>query len=244
MTMTRYTTRERKTTDQRWRLLLAIVIALFLLAGCNSAPKRDPEFAAVPPAAIPPAPEGNGSIYQAGFERSWFENVRARRIGDILMINLVEETEATQANEGSVSKSNTTSISAPTLFGGAVTFKNPFSGNNSDLSQSLSSSTEFDGDGENTQENEFSGSVTVMVTEVLSNGYLKVRGEKRISMTGGNEYIRVSGVVRPEDIDLNNSVDSTRVGDATLVYVGDGQVTDASKMGWLARFFISAVWPF
>jgi flagellar L-ring protein precursor FlgH len=63
-------------------------------------------------------------------------------------------------------------------------------------------------------------------------------------MTGGNEYIRVSGIVRPEDIDTDNTVLSTRIADATLVYVGDGQVADASKMGWLARFFISAVWPF
>ena len=198
----------------------------------------------MPPAAIPPVPRGNGAIYQAGFERAWFENIRARRVGDILLINLVEDTEAVQANEGSVSKDNTTSISAPTLFGGAVTFGNPFSNNTSDLSQSLSSSTAFDGDGENTQENQFNGSVSVSVVEVLTNGYLRVRGEKRIGMTGGNEYIRVSGIVRPEDIDINNTVDSTRVADATLVYVGDGQVADASKMGWLARFFISAVMPF
>jgi len=235
-----------RSLDRRGHLkLVAMAVALILLAGCNSMPpKRDPEFAAVPPASIPPAPQGNGAIYQAGFERSWFENVRARRIGDILLINLVEDTEASQANEGSVSKDNTTGISAPTFFGGGITFGNPFSNNTSDLSQSLSSSTDFSGDGENTQENEFSGSVTVMVTDVLANGYLRVRGEKRISMTGGNEYIRVSGIVRPEDIDLNNSVDSTRVADATLVYVGDGQVSNASKMGWLARFFISAVWPF
>ncbi len=232
------------TTTRSWRLWLALLIALFLLAGCNSAPKRDPEFAAVPPAQIPAAPTGNGSIYQAGFERSWFENVRARRIGDILLVNLVEETEATQTNEGSVNKNNTTSITSPTLFGGAVSFANPFSNNTSNLGQSLSSSTAFDGDGENTQENQFNGSVSVSVVEVLTNGYLRVRGEKRIGMTGGNEYIRVSGIVRPEDIDINNTIESTRVADATLVYVGDGQVSDASKMGWLARFFISAVMPF
>jgi flagellar L-ring protein precursor FlgH len=83
-----------------------------------------------------------------------------------------------------------------------------------------------------------------MVTEVLANGYLRVRGEKRISMTGGNEYIRVSGIVRPEDIDTNNTVESTRVADATLVYVGDGQVSKATQMGWLAKFFISAIMPF
>ncbi len=221
-----------------------LVLVLIMLSGCDSAPKRDPEFAATPPPAIPQAPRGNGSIYQAGFERSWFENVRARRVGDVLLVNLVEETEASHSNEGSVSRDNTTSVTAPTLFGRDFTFKVPGQDGMYNLSQSLQSSTAFDGDGDNTQENEFTGSVSVTVTEVMSNGYLRIRGEKRIGMTGGNEYIRVAGIVRPEDIDDRNTVDSTRVADATLVYVGDGQVTDASKMGWLARFFISAVWPF
>jgi len=84
----------------------------------------------------------------------------------------------------------------------------------------------------------------VVVTEVLPNGYMRVRGEKRIGLTGGNEYIRVSGIVRPEDIDLRNTIDSTRVADATLVYMGDGQTTMASTMGWLSKFFISALMPF
>ena len=221
-----------------------LVLVLIMLSGCDSSPKRDPEFAATPPPAIPPVPRGNGSIYQAGFERSWFENVRARRIGDILLINLVEDTEATHSNEGSVNRDSDTSVTAPTLFGRGVRFSLPGQDGLYNLSQSLSSSTAFDGDGDNSQENEFKGSISVTVTDVLSNGYLRVRGEKRIGMTGGNEYIRVSGIVRPEDIDDRNTVDSTRVADATLVYVGDGQVTDASKMGWLARFFISAVWPF
>lgn len=227
------------------RLVMLLAIAGLLLAGCNTTPpKRDPEYAAAPPVAIPPVPRGNGSIYQAGYERSWFENVRARRVGDILLVNLVEDTEASHTNEGSVDKSNSTSITSPTFFGQGVSFNNPFSSNPYNLGQSLESNTAFEGDAENTQNNEFSGSLSVTVTEVLSNGYLRVRGEKRIGMTGGNEYIRVSGIVRPEDIDVRNTVDSTRIADATLVYVGDGQVTDASKMGWLARFFISAVFPF
>ena len=227
------------------RLVMVLAIAGLLLAGCNTTPpKRDPEFAAAPPVAIPPVPRGNGSIYQAGYERSWFENVRARRVGDILLVDLVENTEASQTNDGSVDKSTSTSIVSPTLFGRGVSFSLPFTDGQYNLGQSLQSDTAFAGDAQNTQNNEFSGSISVTVTEVLANGYLRVQGEKRIGMTGGNEYIRVAGIVRPEDIDEQNTVQSTRIADATLVYVGDGQVSDASKMGWLARFFISAVWPF
>ncbi|MCP5304041.1 MAG: flagellar basal body L-ring protein FlgH [Chromatiaceae bacterium] len=223
---------------------LAALSCLALLAGCNSVPKRDAEFAAVPPAQIPPVPQGNGAIFQAGFERSWFENVRARHIGDIVLVNLVEDTEAKHTNSGTVSKENDTSITNPTLFGKLLSFDIPGRSGSYNLDQSLASSTDFSGDADNTQNNEFSGSISVMVTEVLPNGYLRVRGEKRIGMTGGNEYIRVSGIIRPEDIDTRNTVDSTRVADATLIYIGDGQVASASKMGWLAKFFISAIMPF
>ena len=224
--------------------VLALCVALLSLVACTTTPDHDPQFAAVPPAAIPPVPQGNGSIYQTGFERAWFENLSARRVGDILVINLVEDTEAIQTNSGKVDKSTSTSILSPTLFGRGLSFGLPGLKGSYNLNQSLASDHSFEGDGENTQNNEFSGSVSVMVTEVLPNGYLRVRGEKRIGMTGGNEYIRVSGIIRPEDIDTRNTVDSTRVADATLIYVGDGQVSAASKMGWLAKFFISALMPF
>jgi len=219
------------------KLLILLAIAAVLLTGCNTAPVADPAFAAVPPAAIPQAPQGNGSIYQAGFERSWFENVRARRVGDILLVRLVEDTEAVHSNKGKLKKRSDTDIANPTLFGMPV-------GGVYNLSQMLSSESDFKGEADNTQNNELTGSLTVMVTELLGNGYMRVRGEKRIGMTGGNEYIRVSGIVRPEDIDVDNTVDSTRVGDASLIYVGDGQTTMATTMGWLAKFFISAMMPF
>ncbi len=220
---------------RRLTLLVLLAVIATALTGCNSKPKRDPDFAAVEPVDIPPAPQGNGSIYQAGFERSWFENVRARRVGDILVVNLVEDTEAKHANKGGVSRSNNTSITNPTVFGKQLGF---------DLGSSLESNTSFEGDADNTQEHQFSGSLSVMVTEVLTNGYMRVRGEKRVGMTGGNEYVRVSGIVRPEDINVDNSIDSTKIADATLVYMGDGTTTMATTMGWLAKFFISGLMPF
>ena len=238
------TTHDGRTARKGLIGLLLPVCVLVLLSGCQSDPKRDPEFAAVAPAEIPPIPQGNGSIYQAGFERAWFENVRARRVGDILVVNLVEETEALHENSGGVDRSNSTSVTDPTLFGKSLKFSVPGLGSGYNLSQSLESNTSFSGDADNEQRNELTGSVTVMVTDVLSNGYLRVRGEKRIGMTGGNEYVRLSGIIRPEDIDTFNTVDSTRVADATLIYVGDGQVSKATQMGWLAKFFISAIMPF
>jgi flagellar L-ring protein precursor FlgH len=222
------------------RRSIALGLSLALLVGCNSTPKRDPEFAPVAPVVPPAQPSATtGSIFQAGHERAWFEDLRARRVGDILVVRLVEQTDASISNSTDVSQDNATIIDDPTLFGKSV---NWLKGGN--LGFNLSSSSDFEGEGNNDQSNALSGSLTVTVVEVMANGYLRVRGEKRIGTNGGNEYVKISGIVRPEDIDTTNTVDSTRIADATLLYVGDGQIADANKMGWLARFFISAVMPF
>jgi len=226
---------------------MAVVTAL--VAGCNTPPKRDPDYAAVRPIAAPPAPEGTGSIYQTGYSTFWFENIRARRVGDMLTIKLIEQTDATKKAATAVDKTNATSIANPTILGSTPQFDTPkvlplASTTNNTLETSLASTHAFDGEGDSSQSNKLTGDITVTVTEVLSNGYLMVRGEKRIGINQGNEYIKLSGIVRPSDIDATNTVESPRLADPTIVYVGDGAVADASVMGWLSKFFISAIMPF
>jgi len=219
--------------------LVAIGLAL-LLGGClQSAPSRDPEYAPAQPIEPPPVPVGDGAIYHAGYAKSWVESARARNVGDLLTVRLVERTDAMKRSKSTVSKSNEQEIKLPVWAGqtypkGAL--GQPLVG--------LESSTEFDGEGDASQGNKLIGEVTVTVVQVLSNGNLAVRGEKRIGINRGNEYVRIAGIVRPEDIDPLNVVLSTRIADATLQYVGEGQVADASVMGWLSRFFISPLWPF
>jgi flagellar L-ring protein precursor FlgH len=228
---------------------LTVVLSAVLIAGCNSAPKRDPAYAPVRPVVPPPAPQGNGAIYQEGYANAWFENVRARRVGDILTVKLVEKTDATKTAATSIAKDNSNSITNPTILGTTPKFDLPSvlplaSTSNLNLGADLESSHSFDGTGDSAQSNELTGDVTVTVFEVLPNGYLRVRGEKRIGINQGNEYIKVSGTVRPADIDSTNTVLSTRLADPTLEYIGDGPVASANVMGWLAKFFISALMPF
>ncbi len=225
---------------------IVVAVLALLIVGCQSTPTRDPAFAAVTPPMPPAAPQGNGAIYQAGFEQSWFENNTARRVGDMLTVRLVEQTDGSATNASSVSKSTSTSISNPTLLGMNPTFAlQGVNGNGSaNLSATLDSSHSFSGNGDQAQSNALTGSISVMVTEVLPNGYLRVQGEKRIGMNAGNEYVRLSGIVRPADIDSGNGINSTQIADATLIYKGDGQVASASVMGWLAKFFISSLMPF
>lgn len=218
---------------------LIVLLPLILLTACETVPKHDPAFAPVRPAELQPPQQNNGSLYQAGYDIRLFEDYVARRVGDILTVQLVEKTDAKKEADNEVKKDNTTSISIPTILG-----KQNREILGYQLDSSLTSTNDFSGEGETNQSNSLTGNITVTVTEVLPNGNLKIRGEKRVTLNEGNEYVRLSGIVRPIDIDVDNTVPSTKVADATIMYTGEGAMADASKMGWLARFFVSAFFPF
>jgi flagellar L-ring protein FlgH len=227
-----------------------LLSSVLLLAGCTTSPRRDPEFAVtLPPASSHPQPAYNGSIYQTGYTMFLFEDVRARRVGDILTVRLVENTVASKSQGASIDKSTSSSISEPTLLGTQVQYDLPnfvplADQKNRGLASNIESNHSFEGSSDAAQRNSLSGDITVTVAEVLPNGQLFVRGEKRLNLTEGNEYVKIAGIVRPADIARDNSVESTRLADATVVYSGDGQNSSATKIGWLARFFTSALLPF
>jgi flagellar L-ring protein precursor FlgH len=225
------------------RIVVWVLMAsLALLSGCNSVPRRDPNYAPVRPVVPPPNPVGDGAIYHGGYSLHWVEDLTAKRVGDILTVSLSESTNATKSAKTDSKKSNSNTVNNPTLLGLNPKFN--YLGSNASLAIGTSSAHDFSGEGSAEQNNRLTGDITVTVTEVLPNGYLTIRGEKRIGINQGNEYIKLSGIVRPYDITADNVVESTKIADPTIVYVGDGQVADASVMGWLSRFFNSAVMPF
>lgn len=230
---------------------IVYILVLFLLTAtaCQSQLKRDPEFAAVRPPLPPAQPEANGSIYHSGFDMRFFEDVKARRVGDILVVQLVENTDSTKSNETTVNKSTSTTIDNPTIFGTSPEFSLPgffplANTKDVNLDTSLSSNHSFSGDSSSDQSNQLNGTIAVSVVEVLPNGNMIVRGEKRMTLNQGNEYIRISGIVRPTDVLANNTVLSTQIADATITYTGEGSGNDSNVLGWLAKFFISAILPF
>lgn len=230
--------------------LLILMLSGMLLGGCvSNGPIRDVNYAPIRPVMPPPAPQGNGSIYQAGYEIAWFEDMRAQRVGDLLTVELVENTSANKSANSAVTKDHSSSISSPTILGSTPTFNAsgllPLANNRDNtLEFELGSSNDFSGEGSASQSNALSGNITVTVIEVLPNRNLYVRGEKRIGINQGTEYIRLSGIVRPQDITPENTVESTRLADPTISYVGEGMIADANTMGWLARFFTSVLFPF
>ena len=227
-----------------------IIMTAFGLVGCSSKKVKidTADFETVRPNFVTPPPKQNGSIFQAGYEMSLYEDIRARRIGDIITIVLTENTNASKSASTSTSKDTAVELESPTLFGREFRFNlpRPFSSpkKNATLGTSISGANSFDGAGDSAQSNSLTGNITVTVSEVLPNGNLLVKGQKRLTINQGDEYVQFAGIVRPLDITPDNTVLSTKVADARIAYVGDGMVADANAQGWLGRFFNSRWWPF
>lgn len=231
------------------RAVVVALAALALLTGCQGEPVRDPDFAVVRPSPPTPMAATPGAIWQAGYAMPLFQDLRARNVGDILTIRLIEETQASKSADTTYDKSTETAIDNPTVLGQQVIFDLPqvlplLNTKNSNLQSRLASSSSFDGEGESNISNSLTGEISVTVAEVLPNGNLVVQGEKLLTLNQGSEHIRVSGVVRAEDVGTDNMVDSTKVANARIVYAGQGPMDSSNAIGWLAKFFLSALMPF
>lgn len=233
---------------------VGFVLALLLLSlftmGCSTTASKLAEegFETVRPPFVSPPPPQQGAIFQAGYGISLYEDIRARRVGDILTIVLSERTNASKQATTSTAKATTVDMDNPVLFGNPLSFDLPRPFNpskpNATLETRVNSDNQFDGQGDSAQSNSLTGNITVTVAEVLPNGNLIVQGQKRMTINQGDEFVRFSGIVRPTDINPDNSVPSTKVANARIAYVGDGALADANEQGWLARFFNSKWWPF
>lgn len=225
----------------RMNRLLAIVC--MLLAGCmGTVPPtqvHQPMTARPVPVAQPQPHTSNGSIYLAAHPgqpyhgyRPLFEDRRARNVGDVLVIQINEKTAASKKSDSSADRNQTSSFSVSSILG--LPGKS-FQGSNLDAN----SANKFDGKGQATNNNDFTGTITVTVIEVMPNGNLLVSGEKQIGINQGSEFIRFSGVVNPATVVNGNAVSSAQVADARIEYRASGYIDEAQVMGWLARFFLT-----
>jgi flagellar L-ring protein precursor FlgH len=216
--------------------MVAGLLAALLQSGCVGGTRPDPDFAVTrPPPPLPVA--ADGAIYREGFGLRLFEDARARQVGDLLTIRLVENTNASKSASTQATKESSVDFSNPTLFGTPADLG---LGGIRNLEFSADNAQEFKGSGSSAQSNRLQGSITVTVSEVLANGNLVVRGEKIIALNQGDEYVRLSGIVRQQDIRPDNTVLSTQVADARIHYGGRGTVAAASIIGLLSRFFLLA----
>ncbi len=224
------------------RSLTNICLAtLVFLGGCVQVQPSRPEPLYSPtypdiPAAVP---SSNGSLLPTSGSMALFGDRKALRVGDLLTIRLEESTSSSKSAETAIRKESATELVNPRLFGNLIKGSGV-----SDLFNSVESENDFTGNAESDQSNSLDGTITAVIARVLPNGLMQVQGEKWLQLNRGEEFVRVSGLVRPEDVDGDNTVSSSRLADARIAYSGTGELADSNKAGWLTRFFFNPLFPF
>ncbi|MDY6980296.1 MAG: flagellar basal body L-ring protein FlgH [Pseudomonadota bacterium] len=224
------------------KMILMFAGCLLLANGCTFVPKKTAEeksYEPAEPVVVNVPRKDNGAIYQPGMRVSLFENPTASRVGDILTILLQEETSASASSSTNSAKDQQVDMPGPELAGDQVTQNGkPILQNN------LGANRQFNGQGDSAMNSSFEGKLSVTVHKVLANGNLVVRGQKVLLLNQSDEYIRFMGIVRPQDVNPDNTISSHRVADVRVAYSGEGFIASANSMGPLARFFQGPTWPY
>ena len=186
---------------------------------------------------MPSAPKSQkkdkyGSIYSNSQQGLFATDRRASKVGDLLTVALSENFSASKSQSAKSAKNGTTSFDFPRI----TTADADYTLFDSKLAKS------FDGSGSADQNNSLRGEISVTVTKVFSNGNMEILGQKKLTLNNGDEYIRLVGIIRPEDVTNRNIVPSSRIANAKISYTGAGDVADTSKKGWFSKL-VDAVTP-
>ncbi|MBF0369499.1 MAG: flagellar basal body L-ring protein FlgH [Magnetococcales bacterium] len=221
------------TTD---RLVIVLLMVSVTLTGCGMT--RASQRPIAPMAVVQPeAPERlspkKGSIWQTTDRNTLFVDNKARNIGDLITVYVSEESEAGKEASTALSREDDSSFS----FSGLFDLTSVFKSDKTLASGGTSSKHEFDGSGKTERESAFTATISCQVTEMLSNGNLRIEGRRDITINNENQFILLSGIIRPEDIATDNSIQSAQIADARIEYSGDGDIDDQQNPGWVNSFF-------
>lgn len=221
---------------------VSLFVMVFSVSACVVSPPampNDPYYAPVMAPSNVPLVNTNGSLFRENTGLTLFSDRKAQRVGDIITVILSERTSSSKSSNIEITKDNEINSS---LSNGLLGLGPTYKGNPMDTD--IESEREFAGEADADQSNQLQGNISVTVVDVFPNGTLAVRGEKWITLNRGDEYIRISGLVRPDDVSPENTVLSTRIANARITYSGEGDIANSQRMGWLSNFFNSPIWPF
>ncbi len=230
------------------QLIIFVSIGL-LISGCahNSEPRLMPtaDYAPVMPIPEPKNKQVTGGIYSSG--RGLFGNLRAyepskKKVGDLITVLLDESTQASRQSGLKTTRESENDVMNAKMMGHAAKALGVGAGIAPDVDFD-GGAIASDGSGVANQKARITGSISAMVVEVFANGNLMIVGEKQLALTEGSEFIRVKGIIRPADIQPDNTVLSQRIANAQISYRGTGELTDASRTAWGTNLLYK-FWPF
>ncbi len=222
--------------------LLGLAVLPLLLQGCTSAPAVSSKIV-VPP--LPP-PKTIGSLWQEENGRAYlYEDLRAMRMGDVLTIKIVEKHKGSKSADTAAQRESTIENS---LAGSGMGYLGIPGLRISDEARrgfgiDASSKNKFGGKGATSREGTLTGTISVIVTEVLPNGDLRIEGRRDVTVNSEKQLMTIAGIVRRVDVDTKNTVLSSAIADAKIEYSGLGVLDDVQRPGWLVRI-LDWVYPF
>jgi flagellar L-ring protein precursor FlgH len=236
-------------TFWRYTFLWTAIVCLTGCAGVYTDVSQVPEIKEVQQPAFPvfePVQVAEGSLWSDSQGLSLYQDRRARRIGDVVVVRIEENPEASLSADTSTSKSS--SLSAKLKFLGVM---KELAENNANLAQnpgeddliSAAFDSGFNGTGSSSRDGEVKAYISAVVVKVFPNGNLFINGKRQISVNNETQYIIIAGVIRPEDISTANEISSTYVADARIMYSGVGDLSNKQQQGWLGKA-MDYVWPF
>ncbi|MBQ4797787.1 flagellar basal body L-ring protein FlgH [Pseudoalteromonas sp. MMG006] len=226
------------------RKILFISAGALFLSGCMSTQNSevvqdDPYYAPMYPEPVVEPLVATGSLFNTHTSNDLYSDKKALRTGDIITVKLEESTQATKAAKTETDKETESSLDPVIGLGGL-----PVNIGGDSIQFGIGSDSSFTGDSKSNQSNSLVGDISVNVMRVLPNGNLVIRGEKWLTLNTGEEFIRLEGLVRPQDVSADNTVESNRIANARIQYSGKGQTQESQSPGWLTRFFSSSLFPF
>ena len=235
-------------------LCLPAIVGLSLLqGGCGGQSQHATPMPPLTPTQQYTEPEQRysnpGSMYSASEAADLYADNRARRVGDIILVKVVENSKSKTKADTTAQKQSAQSLGVQAAFGrntiGVIPgMGGPLTGNiGVDPLLSTSTSSGLSATGETKRENYVTATVGARVLQVLPGGVLQVQGAREIRVNDETQYMVISGLVRAQDVASDNSVESTQLADSKVEYYGKGQLADKQRQGWLSRL-LDNVWPF
>ncbi|MBU2548530.1 MAG: flagellar basal body L-ring protein FlgH [Proteobacteria bacterium] len=237
-------------TRAPWTAILLLSLALTACAGIQAsqptpAANQEAALKTPPPVALrnPPRARTEGSIFSSQSKPNFFTDLRATEVGDIITINVVESSKASKEASTTLSRNNSVTGSINGLLGYETEIPTNRAGY--DLSTGLGASYKsgFKGAGKTSRNESMTAQISARVLQVLPNGNLLIRGSREIEVNYEKQYIIIQGVIRPEDVEPDNTILSSYIADARIEYTGKGDVSGKQRPGWLSRL-IEYIWPF
>jgi flagellar L-ring protein FlgH len=237
----------------RWASSTAVLLVLSGLGGCQHMPPSQDDLLAnlkhLPGDQPTALPATNGAVYHADTQGNsgleLFRDHRVWQVGDIVTIAIAQTATATKNVSQNLGRSDNVSSTVSNLFGLPTSFGHSSRTTQFNPNLAYSSANTLQGSGATAQSDSFATTVSAMVRRIRPNGDLVVAGADEIRLVGGKEFIRIAGVVRPEDVLSGNIVQSTQMAEAHIEFSGDGTTYLAPKMGILQHLFltVSTLWP-